>query len=316
MNAIKWLPLGFALVLGLGFAEKSEAGMVYLGLGDSITFGQDPSTPVSLTPSFADQGFVRPFANSLAGLNGGIRPTVLNLGVSGEQSTSFFSAVTTPASFGRAWQLNQNYPNSTTSQNALMLSSIDAIHAAGNSIGAVTFQIGSNDINALTRSSAFQTASPADQQRMIVAAIRSAETNFLTVLSELKAKAPEATLILPDNWNSFPLGTSAHAASDGFVRFANQLIQADAQAYGAKFVDLYPLFLGRELQLTNLATGDTHPNQAGYAVIANALSQSVVPEPSSLVLAAVGLGSLGVVRVVRARQRDRRAVPSLLGYPH
>ena len=80
-------PIAFILLT----CGQLQAGAVYLALGDSLTFGLDPSTPASLVPSYADQGFVRPFADSLAGLNGGVRPTVLNLGVSNELSTSFFT---------------------------------------------------------------------------------------------------------------------------------------------------------------------------------------------------------------------------------
>src|SRR3982750_3537554 len=87
-----------AIVFAVAFLACGQlrAGVVYLALGDSLTFGLDPSTPASLVPSFADQGFVRPFADFLASKNGGVRPGVLNLGVSNEFSTSFLTGQAPP----------------------------------------------------------------------------------------------------------------------------------------------------------------------------------------------------------------------------
>jgi hypothetical protein len=65
-------------------------------------------------------------------------------------------------------------------------------------------------------------------------------------------------------------------------------VTADAAAFGAITVDLEPPFLGHALQLTNIATGDTHPNQAGYAVIAAELG-AAVPDPSSVLMLALGV---------------------------
>ena len=81
ISSMRGLCVAIAVTLGLTLAQECRAGQVYLALGDSLTYGLDPSTPASLIPSYADQGFVNPFANSLAALNGGIRPTVLNLGI-------------------------------------------------------------------------------------------------------------------------------------------------------------------------------------------------------------------------------------------
>ena len=88
-SSMRALCLTILLILGLGTSGECRAGQVYLALGDSLTFGLDPSTPASLVPSFADQGFVRPFADFLGSKDGGVRPDLVNLGISGELSTSF-----------------------------------------------------------------------------------------------------------------------------------------------------------------------------------------------------------------------------------
>src|SRR3954471_1476855 len=123
-------PIVFALaILACG---ELRAGAVYVALGDSNTFGNDESVPSSTMPNYGDQGFVRPFADFLGGLNGGVRPQVVNLAISAELSSSFLTGVT-PADWPfRRWDWNLNYPNATTSQNSLMLAALDAAHAAGN----------------------------------------------------------------------------------------------------------------------------------------------------------------------------------------
>ena len=282
---------------GLGIAERAEAGPVYLAIGDSLTFGIDPSTPSAMAPSYGDQGFVRPFADFLASGNGGVRPDVKNLAISGETSKSFFTGNPPAGWTNRAPELNLNYPDATTSQNSLMLSTISGIHAAGNTVGTVSFLIGSNDIFALVQTPAFQGASEIAQKTMIAATLAGVEAHYLTVLSELKFLAPEAKVILPGYYNPFPAGTSEHDFYQGVLSAFNPMVEADAKKFGATYVDLQTPFTGRELELTNIATGNVHPNQAGYAVIETAIAHAV-PEPSSLI-------AMGLVAVVAAGHRRR-----------
>ena len=138
---------GLAAVVSLSIAvattvtPSAYAGPYYLALGDSVTFGFDPSTPSSTVPSYADQGFVKPFADFL-GTATGTRPTVDNLAISGELSTSFFSA-TSPAGWTyRAPGLNLNYADTSVSQNAEMQSTIAGIHASGGTVGTSPFSLG------------------------------------------------------------------------------------------------------------------------------------------------------------------------------
>ena len=127
------------------------AGEVYVALGDSNAFGDNESVPSSTMCNYGDQGYVRPFADFLGTLNGGVRPQVTNLAISGELSSSFFSGVTPDDWPYCAVQWNQNYPTPTTSQNDLMLSTLDAAHTAGSSVW-VSLNFGTNDFRYLVGS--------------------------------------------------------------------------------------------------------------------------------------------------------------------
>lgn len=295
------------LALGLLTAVPARAGQVYLSLGDSIAFGYDPSTASTLAPSHGDQGFVSHFADFLAGGNGGVRPTVLNLGIPGEESTSFFNPSDLfPTGPPRAWQLNSNYADATTSQNSLMLSQIAGLHAAGDQVGTVSLVFGANDIFGLIASPAFLAADAATQLSMIGATITTALTNYATVLTELQAAAPEARVFLPGYYNPFPaaLDPVNHAKYDAVLNAFNPNLQSIAGTFGATYVDTYPLFVGHELEYTNIATGDVHPNQSGHAAIGGALAQAV-PEPSSVI--SLALGTVGVAALALRRTSARRS---------
>src|SRR5262249_40302952 len=114
---------------------------------------------------------------------------------------------------------------------------------------------------------------------------------------------------LPGYYNAFPsaIAPVQHAFYDLVLGAFNPGLQGVAGQFGATYVDLYPQFDGRELALTNVATGDIHPTQAGYAVIASSLTAASVPEPASVVSMALGLGAVGAARLSRRRFAARRS---------
>lgn len=78
------------ILIGLAFvgAGTASASSVYVGLGDSITFGE---TDLSYVTSYGDRGYVADFASKLASQNGGTAPMVVNLAIDGETAASFMS---------------------------------------------------------------------------------------------------------------------------------------------------------------------------------------------------------------------------------
>lgn len=293
------LPLCVAMILAT--SERSRADMVYLALGDSVTYGIDPSSDWPPTPSYADQGFVKPVADYLASQNGGVRPDVLNLAIPGELSTSFFSAVAPPGWMQRIPQLNLNYANPATSQFDLMASSIASIHAAGDTVGYVSFLIGGNDLFYLIANPAFQAATSIEQQMMVGATLATIQANYLAVLDQLAVLAPEAKLILPGYYNPFPSFLPEHDFYDSVLASFNPTIEANAALYGATYVDFYSPIAGQELLLTNIGIEDIHPNQLGYSALGDAVIRAVaVPEPASLLM--MTIGGLGLLNQARRRR--------------
>ncbi len=292
------------IVLAFAFLAcgSLRAGEVYLALGDSNVFGNDESTPSSTMPNYGDQGYVRPFADFLGTLNGAVRPQVVNLGISGELSTSFLSGVA-PADWPyREWSWNLNYPNGTTSQNSLMLSTLDAAHAAGSSVW-VSLNFGTNDLNHLLGSTAWQTASPSEQQALFTQVVNQVALNYETVLTEVEMHAPGAHILLPGFFDTIPPADPAYALNELAIGAGNQVLQQIAAAFGATYVDFYSVINGNVLELTNYANGQGgHLNQAGYAAVALALEAAAVPEPASFVM--LGIGFIGLAGYGLQRRKN------------
>lgn len=288
-------------------AHHCWAEVVYLALGDSLTFGinaaagENPATP----PSNGDQGFVANLADRLTPYNGGIRPKVDNLGVYAETSGSLVTGTPPLGWTKRNAAINSAYTSPSDTQFGLMQSHIAAIHAAGDTVGYASFMIGVNDIFYVTATPAFVNGTPTEQQQLLANTLANVQTNYLTVLATLTTLAPEARIVLPTYYNAYPAAYEPqHTLYNSILAGYRAYVQADAQAFGATMVDLNPLFSGNELTLTNIGSGDIHPTSAGYAVIGEALFAAVVPEidPASFGSGlALLLGSFGLVE-----RRSRR----------
>ena len=298
----------FGVVCGaLGNGESAQAGQTYLALGDSITFGvgtNDTATDISN----GDRGYVKGYADYLAGLSGGVRPNVINLAVSGESSSSFFGngvGLDGPTSAMR----NTNYTGKPLpTQDALMLSTIQSQLASGNTISNVTISLGANDL--------FIALANGQAPSQVLATL---QANELNLLSQIRRLLPATNLILLGYFDPYapfandpssPLYAIAQASASA-IPTLNSLIAADAAAFHAGFANLYTPFQGKELADTYVATGNVHPNAAGYALITRTLES--VPEPSSLILVGIGAGLLPIA--VRSDQSTRgrrnRATASL-----
>lgn len=304
------------LVLAATMTSVQPAAAAFIALGDSITFGE---TDLQYVPSLGDRGYVGPYADYLASLNGGVRPDVINLAIDGETSASFTSGVgRTPPVVGRtdavlaAQNLNYN-PNALVPQRDLFLSKVASERAAGNTIDTVSISLGFNELAALASS-----PNPLDQLPATLAAYR---TNYSGVLAQIRQELPDANLFVLNYFNPFPANPTSPAtpifAAGGPL--LNGIIRDLAAEYDGFYVDTATPFLGNEAAYTFidempagstveppfggvLPIGNVHPNATGYEAIAEQVV--AVPEPSSL---AATLGTGGVFLMLRTlrRRRDR-----------
>jgi lysophospholipase L1-like esterase len=280
---------GALLFLWLPQLAIASGIQTYLAVGDSVAFGFENST----APSYGDRGYVGDYANELAAQTG-IRPYVINLATPGETSSSFLSGGNPAAT------MNENYTSTSTSQNSLMLSTIAAQKASGDPINTVSVQLGANDLFAVANSPGFFTK-PADQQlALIQQALSTVATNVGTVLGELHSQLPGANLIVVGYYNPYAAVPNNPFAADAAtaIQGLNSVLKADAQAFGARYVDTYTPFLGNEAAYTFITSSgsqyNVHPNDTGYQVIASQMEQ--VPEPSTFAVLAGGLVGLAALR--------------------
>jgi lysophospholipase L1-like esterase len=299
----------FAAWLALACAASAGPIRDYIAVGDSMAFGE---TDFTHNPSFGDRGYVKPYADFLAAQNGGVRPNVINLGVDAETSSTFFNGG--PQGNGTvsgqpAPQLNLNYSHPTPTQNGLLLTTIANEKAAGHDIGTVTVELGANDLFTVVNQPNFFTLSAAQQQAKLAQAFANLQTNYTGLLGELKSLVPNANVMLMGYHNPFNADPSSPIGkiADPAIKALDSLIAGEALAFGDHYVDGYTPFLGHELALTLIASGNVHPNDAGYQAIAGQLeAQSVsAPEPSSLFV--LGLGFLGLAGFRQLRRAPTRA---------
>lgn len=283
----------------------------YLALGDSIAFGVTNVFPVS----FGDQGYVSLFADFLATQANGARPHVVNLAIPGETSTGFFTAIS-PSGLpphDLLASVNLNYRDDISlSQDALLLNTLAGEMAAGRTITNVSFAIGDNDLLSFeTLHPDFLSLPAAQQQQLISAFFATLSSNYVSVLSQLRSALPDARILLLNYYN--PLGGLSpddplNIANTIFDQGQTSLITSLAGPFHAFVVDINTPFRGHENELTFVASGGAHPTPEGYAVIEQQMVLTVAPEPSSLALLTIGLGSLAIL----TRHKRRRPI-SMVG---
>ena len=293
------LPLLAATVLGLAMPAVAAVD-TYISLGDSLAFGY--TTFEQFGPTFADQGFVRGYADGVAAGQGGLRPQVINLGVVSETTASFFSGglPTVPANLNYSLAYSPPYPSQST---------LFDIQAGLHPAQVVSIELGSNDLFALAADPAFQ-ASP-QQDVLLAQALNATAGRYQAILQDVQARLPLAEVLVVGTYNPFAIvPTSPFSPLAGVaVPLLNSTLKSLADATGARYVDVFSAFAGHEADYTSIQTLDTatgqpnvHPTPLGYSVIANlmlAQSAGVVPEPSSIVLVGLGLAGLAATRLKR-----------------
>ena len=308
---ISSLRVGLLVLIAVcGPVSTASAEMIYLAVGDSSAFGETNRTQ---NPSNGDRGYVKPFADYLGTLNGGVRPGVRNLAVNGETTKSFFTGLISDRASTDGITLNSRYapfaPNYPSQRN-FMLSTIQSELAAGNQIKTVTVQLGANDISNVAEAPGFLNLTAAQQQQQILQSLGAIQANYVTILGTIRALLPNADLLVIGYHNPYggsPFHPFYNLAAPA-VQGLNQVIEGVGTnpAFGAKYVDFYTPILGRDQELTLINTfpadlvNYVHLNSNGYGVVSQQLIRTAaVPVPPSVIL--FGMGALGLLGIRRYR---------------
>ena len=192
-----------ALWLIVPTATEAAPLQTYIAIGDSLAFGE---TDFAHNPSYGDRGYVKPFADFLATQDHDRRPEVINLGVDAETSDTFFHGG--PKGDGTlsgnpALQLNLNYPESSTTQNSELLSTIAAEKAAGHNISTVSVNLGANDLFVTLHQPDFLNLTPDQQQARIIEYSRERAGQLHGLAGRVEVASPPGLALLA--WLSQPV---------------------------------------------------------------------------------------------------------------
>ena len=238
----------------------APANRIYVPLGNSLAYGfgaSDPARTAYVPLLF--QYFMQPRTENVR--------TLYNLSRPGETSDSFIAG----------------------GQLAL---AVAAILDPATDTRVVTLDIGGNDLLFLLQAGPCQSdPGGAACQLLIAEQLRKFAINYAIILATLQSALDhdpgKETLFVMTYYNPFggtgdpyePFADRVLLGSDlvidcsappGDVRAGlNDLIACIGADNGAVIPDVYPAFDDHALQLTHIAEGDIHPNDAGYRVIAD-----------------------------------------------
>ncbi|HEY5625043.1 MAG TPA: GDSL-type esterase/lipase family protein [Dehalococcoidia bacterium] len=235
------------------------ARSLYLALGDSLSAGIGASNQVSL-------GWVGLVNAALPGWD------LLNLGVAGDDSGELL--------FG-----------GPLDEGLRQIELRTADDEPGNEVGAITLEIGGNNLLDIY----FDFVLPGDcpsvvealQRDFCVNALGSAleayRTDLAEILSRVVSSAPDTPIFLMTFYNPFSGGSSsideigvlALEGNEGtpFPEGLNDIIREAGAAAGVTVVEWYEPFLGKQSEY--IAFDLIHPNDAGHAVLAEAVIESM-----------------------------------------
>jgi lysophospholipase L1-like esterase len=252
------------LVVALPASAAPPTPTVYLALGDSLAEGQGASDPDAA-------GYVPLFADYVAGTPHGDAKNLVNLGYGGETTTSFLAG----GQFGSA---------------------LAVIADPSSDVRVVTLSLGGNDLLNLLYTDTPCATNPGSLEctTLVASVLQGVATNYAQLVGSLAYaltvddEGPEDVYVLT-LFNPFtgiggpyePAIDFALLGFDGVVDCTalanpmnaglNDIMACTAAAVGWKVVDGYALFGDRAIELTHMAGGtfDFHPNDLGYAVLAD-----------------------------------------------
>jgi lysophospholipase L1-like esterase len=252
-----------------GEAASKSNPKVLLGVGNSITFG------------FQAELLVPPFTPPTTGpvdlVAGRHKKTIaVNFAVPGETSTSLVSGP--PAPYASVFPLH----DALTAPTQLATAEDYLANNPGRTHGIVV-DVGGNDLLALVSGCGTEDYAAFVQclTDNLPGTVATLKTNLRTILTRLRAKAPQAEIYVLNLYNVYQL---IDPQTEVWIGIVNGAIAEVAQGQKTKLIDVHAILNGGGAatlcSLTHICTdGDSHPNNAGYAAIADAICNSAKAFP-------------------------------------
>jgi lysophospholipase L1-like esterase len=268
-----WLALMLAMLAGWSATEDGRTASVasrvtsqeyYLALGDSITYGFQP-TMRKPTPSAFRTGYVDVFAERLRKVSP--RLEVVNYGCPGESTVTFVR--------GGCPALTEGIKLHDAFRGSQLDAAVSFLDAHPAVVSPITLTLFGNDWIPLLLDTC--KGEVACVRKRGPKAIASFGSRFRSIVERLRAAAPTAEIIVTGAWNPDPAQLEQLKP---IYRSLEATIARAATPSRARLAKMLPVFnppVDGRARLCTLSficsKGDPHPTDAGYRAIANAVSR-------------------------------------------
>jgi lysophospholipase L1-like esterase len=289
-----------ALALAPAAGAKGP-GSTYLALGDSLAYGyhqaqfqNELKEKGSVNPANFDDGYVDDFGAALRLLNHKLK--IVNDGCPGETTETFIKGSGVGPEFCAGGPTGSPFPKAFLHHPYAGTQLEDALAIAKEAgTGTITLDIGANDIlQFLGATCGFPTTFSCTEAQ-VEAEIGHVVTNIASILGQLRAAAPKATIVFVFQYNPYPTVLTPEGRGDATVEALNTAIKGVAAGFGVKFANTARVinFSGTHggpeagdiptvCAFTAMCPGgtfnpaspsaDIHPTRLGYAAMAGVLT--------------------------------------------
>lgn len=243
-------------------AEADASPHYYVSLGDSLAFGYQPDLVAAGDLNAADY---RGYAEDFAGMRPGL--TLVNYGCPGETTGSMLAG-------GCPWPGTLHDPYGGAASQAA--AAVAFLRAHPGQVDLISIDLGSNDLLALVSTCSSAPDPTACITAGVPATLATLASNYGTLLSELRALAPNAQIVLFNFYNPLAL---ALPGSDQLAGIASNVVEQLAANFHATVADAFTainhaagspaekaFLCSRTWECTSFA--NIHPTDLGYRALA------------------------------------------------
>jgi lysophospholipase L1-like esterase len=292
-----------ALVVALGAlalapsAGASGPGNTYLALGDSLAYGYHAAQFQNelkekgfVEAANFNDGYVDDFGATLKLLNPKL--TIVNDGCPGETTDTMIKGSGAGGAYCAGGPTGTPFPKAFLHHSYPGTQLADALAIAKEpGVGTITLDIGANDILQFLGATCGFPVKFTCTEEQVAAEIGHVVTNIGSILGQLRAAAPKATIVFVSQYNPYPTVLSPEGRGDATVEALNTAIKGVASSLGVRFANTARVinFSGTHggpeagdiptvCAFTAMCPGgtfnpaspeaDIHPTKAGYAAMA------------------------------------------------